>query len=157
MPTNYAYDYDYDYNRTNAAPELDPNLRPKPKAKPSQERKLDLRRLEKEQLDLQSQQRAAASTVLNFIPLVVLIVVACVILCSSYSSVRSKRLSYSRNLSKLEIYKSQQVEVDAKLEMLVTPDKIAKIAVEKLGMVKLAEENKSYAVSNDENEVVISK
>ena len=87
---------------------------------------------------------------------VVFSVICFSIICSSFAAVRSEKLNYSRKISELEIYKSQQVEVDAQLGTLVTADKIAKSAVEKLGMVKLSDENKTYAVPEEENRILIS-
>lgn len=150
MAAQYAYDY-----MSNAAPDMMPQRAPQ--KRPQEKNRPDLHAVERPKVDSAAQQRASAAVVAKFLVLVVFSIACFGIICDSFADVRSEKLNYAENLKQLEIYKSQQVEVDAKLGTLVTPDKIAKIAVEKLGMVKLPDENKTYAYSSGENEIVVSR
>lgn len=150
MAAEFAYDFMYD-NARQAAPQRAPQRRPQ------EERLPDLRALERPETRTNAQENPSALVVVKFMSLVVFSVMCFSIICSSFAAVRSEKLNYAEKLRELEIYKSQQVEVDAQLGTLVTADKIAKIAVEKLGMVKLSDENKAYALPSEENRIVVSR
>ena len=136
MAAEFAYDYSY-YNAAEAAPQRAPQRKPQGEKAPG------IRALEKPKTRTDAQENPSAVVVVRFMSLVVFSVICFSIICSSFAAVRSEKLNYSKQVRELEIYKSQQVEVDAQLGTLVTADKIAKIAVEKLGMVKLSDENKT--------------
>ena len=149
MAAEFAYDYAY-----NNAPAAVPQRAPQ--RKPREEKRPDLRALERPETRTNAQENPSAVVVAKFMSLVIFSVVCFSIICSSFAAVRSEKLNYSKKVRELEIYKSQQVEVDAQLGTLVTADKIAKIAVEKLGMVKLSDENKTYALPQEDNRILIS-
>ena len=149
MAAEFAYDYEYN----NAAPALPQRA---PQRSPQEEKAPDLRALERPKTRTDAQEAPTALVVAKFMSLVVFSVICFSIICSSFAAVRSEKLNYSKKVRELEIYKSQQVEVDAQLGTLVTADKIAKIAVEKLGMVKLSDENKTYALPTEDNRILIS-
>ncbi|MGN0468282.1 MAG: hypothetical protein ACI4GY_06135 [Acutalibacteraceae bacterium] len=150
MATEYAYDFDFQ-----TAPSYAP---PVPKKVPTKkpEHKPDLRKLERKKADLKAQEKAANSAVIKFFAAVTVCVVAMGIVCTSFASVRTAKAQEKKFLDELDIYKSKQVEVEAQLGMLVTPDKIAKIAAGRLGMIKVPDENKIYDDANAENQIVIS-
>lgn len=149
---NYAYDYG-DNLQYNAAPLKQPS--PAPKSRPQPERKL--KRLDNPLHDSAARQRAANLAVIKFSAVVLVAFIALTAICASFSAVRKQQINLAKQKHTLSIFQSQQVEITAKLNALVTPDKIAKIAVEKLGMVKLADENRSYISFEDKNEVIVSK
>ena len=149
MAAEFAYDYAYN----NAAPAMPQRA---PQRRPQEEKAPDLRALERPKTRTDAQEAPSALVVAKFMSLVVFSVICFSIICSSFAAVRSEKLNYSKKVRELEIYKSQQVEVDAQLGTLVTADKIAKIAVEKLGMVKLSDENKTYALPSEDNRILIS-
>lgn len=148
MAAEFAYDFIYE---SSAAPVQAPQRKPQEEVKP------DLRRVQKPDIDIDKQSAAAASVVKRFSAFVVFGIVCMSIVCSSFAAVRSEKLAYSNALRKLEIYQSQQVELSAQLGTLVTPDKVAKYAVEKLGMVKVADENKIFVVADSKADVEISQ
>ena len=150
MAAEFAYDYSYN-SAAPAMPERAPQRRPQKEKTPG------LHALERPETRTNAQENPSAVVVVaKFMSLVVFSVICFSIICSSFAAVRSEKLNYSKMTSELEIYKSQQVEVDAQLGTLVTADKIAKIAVEKLGMVKLSNENKTYALPSEDNRILIS-
>lgn len=149
MAAEFAYDFAYN-NAAEAVPQR------APQRKPREEKLPELRALERPQTRTDAQESPSAVVVAKFMSLVIFSVICFSIICSSFAAVRSEKLNYSKKVSELEIYKSQQVEVDAQLGTLVTADKIAKIAVEKLGMVKLSDENKTYALPSEDNRILIS-
>lgn len=148
MAAEFAYDFMYD-GAIQEVPDQTAQRRPREEYVP------DLHALEKNQTS--AREVPSALVVFKFMTLVVFSVVCFSVICSSFASVRSEKLNYASKLKELEIYKSQQVEVDAQLGTLVTADKIAKIAVEKLGMVKISDENKTYALPKEENRIVVSR
>ena len=150
MAAEFAYDYMYN-NVAEAVPQR------VPQRKPQEEKLPDLRALERPKTRTNAQESPSALVVVKFMSLVFFSVMCFSIICSSFAAVRSEKLNYAEKLRELEIYKSQQVEADAQLGTLVTADKIAKIAVEKLGMVKLSDENKTYALPSEENRIVVSR
>ncbi|MGN1419005.1 MAG: hypothetical protein ACI4W6_06730 [Acutalibacteraceae bacterium] len=152
MATEYAYAYDFDYQ---TAPSYAP---PVPKKVPTRkpEHKPDLRKLERKKADLKAQEKAANAVVIKFFACVTVCVVAMGIVCTSFASVRTAKALEKKYLDELDVYKSKQVEVEAQLGMLVTPDRIAKIAAGRLGMIKVPDENKIYDNANAENQIVIS-
>lgn len=142
---------EFAYDMYSAAPERAPQKRPQKKTQ------REFESLERKSPDLDAKSKSNAVTIIKCTAFAAFVVVCLGIMCSSLAGAREAKLKYSRELANLEIYKSQLVEVNAKLGTLVTPDKIAKIAVEQLGMVKLPDENKTYAVSNRDNEIVFSR
>lgn len=150
MAAEFAYDFAYS-NAAEAMPQR------APQRKPQEEKVPELRALERPQSRTNAQESPSALVVAKFMSLVIFSVICFSVICSSFAAVRSEKLNYAEKMRELEIYKSQQVEVDAQLGTLVTADKIAKIAVEKLGMVKLSDENKTYALPSEENRIVVSR
>lgn len=150
MAAEFAYDFMYD-TTAQEVPQKAPQRRPREEQLPN------LHALEKPQANTDAAKLPSALVVAKFMSLVIFSVVCFSIICSSFAAVRSEKLDYAKQLKELQIYKSQQVEVDAHLGTLVTADKIAKIAVEKLGMVKLSDENKTYALPQSENRIVVSR
>ena len=146
MAVEYLFDY------SSAAPELIPQ--PIPEKKPQAEKKPELKKVKKPRADLKQQTVASHVKAAKFSALVIVVMLSFVLLCTSFSALRSSRINYNKQLDTLEIYKNDQKVVAARLAKLVSVDKIEKIDVEKLGMVKLAEENIIYIDTADENKMI---
>lgn len=148
MATQYAYDFDF-----SAAPVRKPQQKPEVQKKP----KPELRRLESQRKgQTREEEKAAGMRVAKATAVTVFFAVVLCVVCTSFCMVWSARRQQQSALDRLEIGKSALVEVNAKLNSLVTPDKIAKIATGKLGMIKLPDSNKFYSDAGNENEVVYS-
>ncbi|MGN1444284.1 MAG: hypothetical protein ACI4XE_10605 [Acutalibacteraceae bacterium] len=146
MAVEYLFDY------SSAAPELIPQ--PIPGKKPQAEKKPELKKVKKPRVDLKQQTVASHVKAAKFSALVIVVMLSFVLLCASFSALRSSRIHYNQQLDTLEIYKNDQKLVAARLAKLVSVDKIEKIAVEKLGMIKLSEENIIYVDTADKNEII---
>lgn len=140
----------YEYYGSNAAPNAVPKNRPHEQPKPQ------LKKVKKQKLNTAAQERASYAAVARFAVPVAVVLVAFVILCNSYVQVRSSRLALQEQQAALSLYLDQQKEVEARLSKLVSVDQIEKIAVEKLGMIKLSDENKLYVNTANKNEIIVS-
>ena len=148
MATQYAYDFDF-----SAVPVYAPQRKSEPQKKP----KPDLRRLENQRrVQSKEEERAAGVKVIKVAVMTAFFAAVLCVVCTSFCMVWSARRQQQSALNELELSKSEQVEINAKLNSLVTPDKIAKIATGRLGMIKLPDENKLYSSAGNENEVVYS-
>lgn len=145
-----AVEYMFDY--TSAAPELFPQ--PVPVKKPQVQEKPELKKVKKPRADLKQQTISSHLKAAKFSALVLVVMLSFVLLCTSFSALRSSRIHYNQQLETLEIYKNDQKLVAARLAKLVSVDKIEKIATQKLGMVKLSEENIIYVDTADENKII---
>lgn len=145
-----AVEYMFDY--TSAAPEIMPQ--PLPQRKPQVKEKPELKKVKRPYVDLKKQTVTSHLKAAKFSVLVITVMLSFVLLCTSLSQVRSSRINYNQQLKTLEIYKNDQKQVAARLAKLVSVDKIEQIAVEKLGMVKLSEENIIYVDTADKNKVI---
>lgn len=144
----------YEYYGGSAVPESVPGAAPK--RKPEVEKAPELKKVKKQRPDIRSQEKASYARVAKFAVPVALALVALAVMCNSFSQVRSSRLELQRQQATLGIYLNQQKEVEARLAKLVSVDRIEAIAVEKLGMVKLSDDNKFYFNTADKNEIIVS-
>lgn len=146
MAVEYLFDY------SSAAPELFPQ--PTPVEKPQVQDKPALKKVKKPRADLKQQTIASHMKAAKFSALVIVVMLSFVLLCTSFSALRTSRINYNKQVDTLEIYKNDQKVVAARLAKLVSVDKIEKIATQKLGMVKLSEENIIYVDTADENKII---
>ncbi|MGN1195517.1 MAG: hypothetical protein ACI4SB_08535 [Acutalibacteraceae bacterium] len=145
-----AVEYMFDY--TSAAPEIMPQSLPK--SKPQVKEKPELKKVKRPYVDLKKQTVASHMRAAKFSVLVITVMLSFVVFCTSLSQVRSSRINYNQQLKTLEIYKNDQKQVAARLAKLVSVDKIEEIATQKLGMVKLSEENIIYVDTADKNKII---
>ena len=145
-----AVEYMFDY--TSAAPELFPQQAPV--KKPQEKEKPELKKVKKPRADLKQQTVTSHLRTAKFSVLVITVMLSFVLLCTSFSQLRASSLNYDRQADTLEIYKNDQKQVSARLAKLVSVDKIEKIATQKLGMIKLSEENIIYVDTADENMII---
>lgn len=145
-----AVEYMFDY--TSAAPEIMPQ--PLPKREEQVQEKPELKKVKKPYVDLKKQTVDSHIRAAKFSAVVITVMLSFVLLCTSLSQVRSSRINYNQQLKTLEVYKNDQKQVAARLAKLVSVDKIEKIATQKLGMVKLSEENIIYVDTADKNKII---
>lgn len=161
--SNAAPDIFFDYSslawqQTQQAPAFEPQLEPQfepqpepeltPQPQPQRKRKFISKELLRKQ-ERVSYKKAAKIFVVSLAVLAVFSVT-----CNSFVQVRQSRIEMIKQQSELAIYSAKQKELDVKLASMVTVDKIEKIAVAKLGMVKLSEENKIYVNTAEKNKIV---
>lgn len=147
----YAYDFSL-YNNASTAP----NVIPERKTKEQPSKAPELKPLKKQREDVREKEIASAKVVAKFFAGVVFCVVLFSIVCSSFAAVKSAQYSKMKYESQRNLLENSYLEKCAKLNSLVTPDEITRTAVEKLGMVKVLDENKLYASANSENTILIS-
>lgn len=145
-----AVEYMFDY--TAAAPEITPQ--PLPKQKPEVQRDPELKKVKKSYAEVKRQTETSHAKAFRFATAVIAVMMLFVVFCTSLSQLRASRLKYNDQLEQLDIYKNDQRQVTAHLTKLVSVDKIEAIAVEKLGMIKIAKENIIYVDTADKNEVI---
>lgn len=148
MAAEFAYDYDY----MSAAPAVKPQS--VPQKKPDNAEKPELRKLRKPREDVRRQTVASHLAVARFFAVVAVVMAAFIVLCASFSQLRASRIAYNEQVKLLGIYQNDQKQVEARLAKLVSVDKIEKIAVEKLGMIKISDDNVIYIDTADENEII---
>ncbi|MCM1364668.1 MAG: hypothetical protein NC122_04390 [Faecalibacterium sp.] len=144
----------YEYYTTNAVPNSVPNTAPQ--RKPEDEKKPELKKLKKQRPNVRQQEKGSYARIAKFSIPVVLAIALFAVLCNSFTLVRSSRFELRDQQELLGVYLDQKTEVEARLAKLVSVDRIEEIAVEKLGMVKISDENKLYVNTADENEIIVS-
>lgn len=147
----YAYDFS-SYNNSSTAP----NVIPERKTKEQPSKAPQLKPLKKQREDVRKGEIANAKVIAKFFAGVVFFVLTLSIVCSSFAAVKSAQYSKLKYEKERNLYENSYIEKCAKLNALVTPDEITRIAVEKLGMVKVSDENKLYASASSENVILIS-
>ena len=147
----YAYDFSL-YNNGSTAPNVIPER--ETKEQPSQAPQL--KPLKKQREDVRKSEIASAKVIAKFFACVVFCVVLFSIVCSSFAAVKSAQYSKMKYERERDLLENSYLEKCAKLNALVTPDEIARTAVEKLGMIKVSDENKLYANANSENIIIVS-
>lgn len=148
MAEPYFYIYD------SAVPDYAPQPTP---VKPKREaEKPHLHRVKKKKQDLRANERKANLAVAKVFAVVFVCAVSVVFMLSSFSAIRTAETKKQSIADEYEIYKSKLIQLDSELSMLVTPEKIEEIAVGKLGMIKLPDENKVYSSVQRKNKIILS-
>lgn len=155
MSAQFAYDYRFEPIGSTAAPVLEPNINPgkKPEARPGPE----LRRLKKRGPNARERERASLVFVAKGFVWMALAIALLGVFCNSYSARTVSRLELQNTQTKLSMYKEETVVLKDKLSKLVSANNIDKIAVEKLGLVKVASSNEVYLDTGKENKVIVSQ
>ncbi len=147
MAAEFAYDF-YDFS------EFDNTATAAPQREEKQEQKPELKVLKREKQNVAAGELTAAKSVAKFFAVMVSFVVMFSVVCSSFAAVKSAQYSKIEAEAQMKIYNNKFLEKSAELNALVTPEEIAKNAVEKLGMIKVSDENKFYASAQTEDVVV---
>lgn len=155
MSAQFAYDYRFEPIGSTAAPVLEPNSNPvkKPEAKPGPE----LRRLKKRGPSARERERASLVVIAKGFAWMAFAIALLGVFCSSYAARTVSRLELQKAQTKLSMYQEETVVLKDKLSKLVSANNIDKIAVEKLGLVKVASANEVYLDTGRENKVVVSQ
>ncbi len=149
----YAYDFSL-YNNGSAAPNVIPERERKTEPQPL--KTPELRPLKKQREDVRKSEIESAKVIAKFFAGVVFCVVIFSVICSSFAAVKSAQYSKMKYESERNLLENSYLEKCAELNTLVTPDEIVRIAVEKLGMIKVSDENKLYANTDNENVILVS-
>lgn len=155
MSAQFAYDYRFEPIGSTAAPVLEPNFNPekKPEVKPGPE----LRRLKKRGPSARERERASLAVVAKAFVWMALAIALLGVFCNSYAARTISRLELQNTQTRLAMYKEETVVLKDKLSKLVSANNIDKIAVEKLGLVKVASSNEVYLDTGKENKVIVSQ
>lgn len=154
MAAEFAYDYNNDINfniNINTAPVLEPNREQKKKPQQRPLRKLN-KRQSKREMELRTYAKAAKVFVIVSIALAL-----GGIFCNSAVARNTSRIELQRAQRELAIYCDEKIVLQNKLSKLVSANNIDKIAVEKLGLVKVASANEIYFDTEKTNEVLFSQ
>lgn len=151
MAQQFAYDFSA-YNNGSTAPSYIPER----KTKQQSEQKPELRRLKRKAEDVRKSELASAKVIAKFFAAVAFAVVLFSIVCNSFAAVKSSKYQQIKYQAQRDLQQNNYLEKCAELNALVTPDEIARTAVEKLGMIKVSDENKLYASASSENEILFS-
>lgn len=147
---------DYTYYYSSAAYELQPQRLPDglPEKQPQQHKQPELRKVKMTVAQARAASRASDKRLLKAAAPVALMFAVLITFCASVSSADAGRRSLDEAKSRLDIYQSSHRQLEAELAKLVSVDKIEKIAVDKLGMLKATDENTIYINIADKNEII---
>lgn len=148
MAEPYFYIYD------SAVPDY--TAEPTPVNPKKQPEKPKLHKVKKKKQDLRASERKANLAVAKVFAVVVVCTVSVAFMLSSFSAIREAESKNQKISKQFGIYNSKLIQLDSELSMLVTPEKIEQIAVGKLGMIKLPQENKLYSSVQKKNKIVLS-
>lgn len=157
MSAQFAYDYDYLFEPigSNVAPNLEPNRRPQ--EKPQEKTGPELRRLKKRRPSARERERASYVAVAKAFAWMAFVIALVGTFCNSLVECNVSRIELQNTQKELAMYKEETVVLRDKLSKLVSANNIDKIAVEKLGLVKVASSNEVYLDTGKENKVIVSQ
>lgn len=157
MSAQFAYDYDYIFEPigSNAAPNLNPNRRPQEKNE--EKNGPELRKLKKRRPSARERERASYVVVAKAFVWMSLIIALIGTFCNSLVARNVSRIELQNTQKEFAMYQEETVVLQDKLSKLVSANNIDKIAVEKLGLVKVATANEVYLDTAKENKVIVSQ
>lgn len=148
MAEPYYYIYD------SAVPDY--TAEPTPVIPKKQPEKPQLHKVKRKKQDLRANERKANRAVAKVFAVVFVCAASVVFMLSSFSAIRTAETNNQEASKQYEIYKSKLTQLESELSMLVTPEKIEEIAVGRLGMIKLPDENKRYSLYQPKNKIILS-
>lgn len=77
--------------------------------------------------------------------------------CAAYVAISDAGHEIAQLERELELKHSEYIQLSSELEAMVSPEKIEKIAVEQLGLIKLNDSDWQYININRENEIIVSR
>lgn len=158
MSAQFAYDYDYLFEpigASAAAPAFEPGRRTE--KRPEEKAGPELRRLKKRRPGAKELERASYAVVAKAFVWMALIVALAGTFCNSLVARNVSRLELQNAQKEFEMYQEETIVLQDKLSKLVSANNIDKIAVERLGLVKVASANEVYLDTGKENKVIISQ
>ena len=148
MAAENAYDYAYGFEPA-YAPETSPVTQPE------QEQKPELKKVKKRKIDIQRQNERATNVKLfkitanicSFLALYALV-------CSSFAARTEAKQALDAEKEKYIFCEAENRELKVQLNSIVSAENIDRIAVEKLGLVKVAAGDEIYLDTNSGNKVI---
>ena len=77
--------------------------------------------------------------------------------CAAYVAVSDAGHEIAQLEKDLELKKSEYIQLNSELEALVSPEKVEKIAVEQLGLIKLNDSDWQYINIDKGNQIIVSQ
>ncbi len=151
MAAENAYKYNYAYGYEPAyAPERKPEVQP--------EKKPDLKKVKKRKIDIDRQNERIVNKKLAKIVAVMCVFFALfAVVCNSFAARAQAKKDLDEIKEKYTFVEAQNRELKVELNNLISAENIDRIAVEKLGLVKVAPGNEIYMDENAENQVIYSR
>ncbi len=148
MAAENAYKYDYGYGY---APQREPV------ALPEQENKPELKKVKKRKIDLLKQQERATNLKLLKIASVLCVFFALyAVVCNSFAMRADAKQNLEAVKEQYVFAEAQNRELKVQLNNLISTNNIDRIAVEKLGLVKVAAGSEIYLDTSEGNQVIFS-
>lgn len=154
MSAQFAYDY-YFEPIGSAAPVFEPERR-REKA-PEEQSGTELRRLKKRRPSASERERASYVSVAKAFVWMAFAIALVGTFCNSLVARNVSRIELQNAQKEFAMYQEETVVLKDKLAKLVSANNIDKIAVEKLGLVKVASANEVYLDTGKENKVIVSQ
>ncbi|MBQ8503880.1 MAG: cell division protein FtsL [Clostridia bacterium] len=153
MAAENAYKYEYAYG-------FDPAYAPErqPEKQPEKEKRPDLKTVKKRKEDIDKQNERVGNR--KFFKI---FVVLCVffglfaVVCDSFAMRDEAKKDLDILKDKYVFVEAENRELKVQLNNLISAENIDRIAVEKLGLVKVAAGNEIYLDDDSENQVIYSK
>lgn len=142
---NYAYGYEPSY-----APERKPEVQP--------EKKPDLKKVKKRKIDIDRQNERNVNRKLAKIVAVMCVFFALfAVVCNSFAARAQAKKDLDEIKEAYTFVEARNRELKVELNNLISAENIDRIAVEKLGLVKVDPGNEIYMDENAENHVIFSR
>ncbi len=149
--TAYKYDYAYGYEPAYVPEKAPVTL-------PEQEKKPELKKVKKTKKDIAKQNERATNRKMAVIVAVMCVFFAVFALaCNSMATRESAKRSLDVIKEEYAFCETQNRELKVKLNKIISAENIDRIAVEKLGLVKVSSGNEIYFDSHTGNQVIYSK
>lgn len=148
MAAENAYKIDYAYGTA-------PAYAPERKRRVENEPKPELRKVKKTREVVQQQQKKANNRVLiKFMVTVCIFFALYVLVCNSFAARNDAKHNLDAQKEDLVFAQAQNRELQVELNHLISAENIDRIAVEKLGLVKVSAGNEFYLDNKSQNEVI---
>ena len=151
MAAENAYKYNYAYGYEPAyAPERKPEVQP--------EKRPDLKKVRKRKIDIDRQnERSVNRKLAKIVAVMCVFFTLFAVACNSFAERAQAKQDLDAIKQEYTFAQAQNRELNVKLNNLISAENIDRIAVEKLGLVKVAPGNEIYMDENAENHVVFSR
>lgn len=150
MAAENAYDYNYAYGYEPAyAPERNPV------AQPEQEKKPELKKVKKRKIDIQRHNERVTNIKLLKITVIICSFLALyALVCNSFAARTQAKQLLDEEKERYVLCEAENRELKVQMNNLVSTENIDRIAVEKLGLVKVASGDEVYLDTQSGNKVI---
>lgn len=151
MAAQNAYKLDYAYGTA-------PAYQPERKRKTENEPKVELKRVKKTREVVEAQNKKANNKVLvRFMAAVCVFFALYAVVCNSFAARNDAKHELDAKKESYVYAMAENRELKVKLNHLISAENIDRIAVEQLGLIKVAAGNEIYLDNQSENEVIYFK